>query len=122
MIHSAPKMLHEKKRCPAFLSEPAVREANPVRFNELRGGRDVSVYHARSSRSTRTRQPGVSPEAVLGETLRLSYGPVVLAIAVLRCEDKNPSKTDTPNYERWRNRRDASATIASRVSDLVSRN
>jgi len=92
MIHSAPKMLHEKKRCPAFLSEPAVREANPVRFNELRGGRDVSVCHARSSRSTRTRQPGVSPEAVLGETLRLSYGPVVLAIAVLRCEDKTHQK------------------------------
>src|SRR5258708_40303027 len=72
----------------------------------------------RSSRSTRTHQPGVSPGAVLGETLRLSYGPVVLTIAALCCEDKNPSKTDAPKYEPWRNRRDASATVASRVSDL----
>src|SRR4030081_892635 len=76
----------------------------------------------RSSRSTCTRQPGVSPGAVLGEALRLSYGPVVLTIAALCCEDKNPSKTDAPKYERWGNRRDASATVASRVSDLVSLN
>src|ERR1700736_4907223 len=76
----------------------------------------------RSSRSTCTRQPGVSPGAVLGETLRLSYGPVVLTIAALCCEDKNPSKTDAPKYERWRNRRGASATLASRVSDLGSLN
>jgi hypothetical protein len=38
MIHSAPKMLHEKKRRAALLSEPAVGEANPVGFNEPRGG------------------------------------------------------------------------------------
>ena len=36
--------------------------------------------------------------AVLGETLRLSYGPVVLTMAALCCEDKNPSKTDAPRY------------------------
>jgi hypothetical protein len=68
------------------------------------------------------RQPGVSPAAVLGETLRLSYGPVVLTMAALRCEDKNPSKTDAPKDERWRNKGNASATIASRVLDLVSLN
>jgi hypothetical protein len=43
MIHSAPKMLHEKKRRAALLSEPAVGEVNTVGFNELRGGRDVFV-------------------------------------------------------------------------------
>ena len=48
MIHSAPKMLHEKKRRAAFLSEPPVGEANPVGFNELRWGRNVSVCHASS--------------------------------------------------------------------------
>src|SRR6202048_4415483 len=52
MIHSAPKMLHEKKRRAAFLSEPAVGEANPVGFNELRGGRDGSVCHASFFRHT----------------------------------------------------------------------
>ncbi len=46
MIHPAPKMLHEEKRRAAFLSEPAIGEANPIGFNELRGGRDVSVCHA----------------------------------------------------------------------------
>jgi hypothetical protein len=46
MIHSAPKMLHEEKRRAALLSELAVGEANPAGFNELRGGRDVSVSHA----------------------------------------------------------------------------
>src|SRR5229473_6222162 len=48
MIHSAPKMLHEKKRRAALLSEPAVGEANTVGFNELRGGRDVFVCHRSS--------------------------------------------------------------------------
>ena len=38
MVHSAPKMLHENKRRAALLSEPAVGEANPVGFNELRVG------------------------------------------------------------------------------------
>jgi hypothetical protein len=114
MIHSAPKMLHEKKRRAALMSEPAVGEANAAGFNELRGGRDVSVCHASFFRSSRTRQPGVSLVAVVGETLRLSYGPVVLTIAALCCEDKNPSKTDTPKCERWRNRRNASATVAAR--------
>src|ERR1700676_3843951 len=55
MIHSAPKMLHEKKRRAALLSEPAIGEANPVGFNELRGGRDVLVCHIRSSSSALAR-------------------------------------------------------------------
>jgi hypothetical protein len=49
MIHSAPKMLHEKKRRAAFLSEPAEGEANPISFDELCGGSDVSIRHAFSS-------------------------------------------------------------------------
>src|SRR5258707_9908053 len=60
MIHSAPKMLHEKKRRPALLSEPAVGEANTVGFNELRGGRDVFVCH-RSSCSALARTHRESP-------------------------------------------------------------
>jgi hypothetical protein len=46
MIHSAPKMLHEKNWRAALLSEPAVGEANPIGFDELRGGRDVLICHA----------------------------------------------------------------------------
>src|SRR6202040_3445116 len=61
MIHSAPKMLHEKKRRAAFPSEPAVGEANTVRFNELRGGGDVSVCHIRSSCSALARTHRESP-------------------------------------------------------------
>jgi hypothetical protein len=123
MIHSASKMLHEKKRRAALLSEPAVGEANPVGFNELRGGRDVSVCHG-SFCSTRTRQPGVSPGAILGETLRLSYGPVVLTIAALCYEDKNPSKTDALKNERCRNGRDTPrrrSGNASSFGQLLSR-
>src|ERR1700682_338979 len=48
MIHSAPKMLHEKKRRAAFLSDPAVGEANTGGFNTLAGGRDGVVWHDRS--------------------------------------------------------------------------
>src|SRR6267154_3158489 len=61
MIHSAPKMLHEKKRRADLLSEPAVGEANPVGFNELRGGRDVLVCHIRSSCSALARTHRESP-------------------------------------------------------------
>src|ERR1700681_1947282 len=50
----------------------------------------LPVLRARTS-------PVFSPGAVLGAMLRLSYGPVVLTIAALRCEDKNTSKTDAPN-------------------------
>jgi hypothetical protein len=56
-------MLHEKKRRAAFPSEPAVGEANPVGFNELRragGGPDV--------------RSGLSglPARVPGQLLRMS--------------------------------------------------
>jgi hypothetical protein len=108
----------------AFLSEPQVGEADPVGFNELRWGGDMSVCHASFFPfCARTRNPVFRRQrAVLGETLRLFYGPVVLTMAALRCEDKNPSKTDAPKYERWRNGRDASATVASRIPDLVPLN
>jgi hypothetical protein len=97
MIHSASKMLHEEKRRAALLSEPAVGEANPVGFNELRRGRDVSVYHASFFPFDPRAPTRVSPGAVVGETLLLSYGSAVLAIAILCCEDKNPSKTEAQN-------------------------
>lgn len=46
MIHSALKMLHEKKWRSAFLPEPAVGEANPIGLNELGWGGDVFLCHA----------------------------------------------------------------------------
>ena len=122
MIHSSPKMLHEEKWRAALLSEPAVGEANPAGFNELSRGRDVSVCHASLFPFWTHASTRCFAGAVLGETLRLSDGPAVLTIASLCCEDENPSKTDAPKYECWRKRRDAPATVASRVSDLVSLN
>jgi hypothetical protein len=50
-------MLHEEKRRAAFLSESAVGEANPIRFNELRGGRHVSVCHASFVRFCARKRP-----------------------------------------------------------------
>src|SRR5258708_32836106 len=43
MIHSAPKMLHEKNRRAALLYEPAVGEGNPGGFNDMRLDRDLSL-------------------------------------------------------------------------------
>jgi hypothetical protein len=71
MIHSAPKMLHEKKRRAAFLSEPAICKANPIRFNELCGGRDVSVWHCFCPACALARANSVDPPGMaLRETLR----------------------------------------------------
>jgi hypothetical protein len=110
MIHSSPKMLHEEKWRAALLSEPAVGEANPAGFNELRGGRDVSVCHV----SFFPFCAHAPIRCFAGKTLRLSHGPVVLTMAAPSCEDENPTKKDAPKYERWRDRRDAFATVASR--------
>jgi hypothetical protein len=46
MIHSASKMLHEKKWRFAFLPKPAVSEANPFGLDELGWGGDVFLCHA----------------------------------------------------------------------------
>ena len=77
MIHSAPKMLHEEKRRAALLPESTVGEANPAGFNKLRGGRDVSVCHVSFFPFYPHAPTRSFSRAVLGETLRLSYGPVV---------------------------------------------
>src|ERR1700733_932608 len=61
MIHSATKMLHEKKWRAALAFEPAIGEANPVGFNELRWGRDTLVCHIRSSCSALARTHRQSP-------------------------------------------------------------
>jgi hypothetical protein len=64
-------MLHEKKRRATFLSESAESEANPVDFNELRGGRDVPICHVSFVRSVLAHANSVDPpEVALGEALR----------------------------------------------------
>jgi hypothetical protein len=46
MIHPAPKMLHEEKWLTFFTPETAISKADPIRFNELGGGRRVPIRHA----------------------------------------------------------------------------
>jgi hypothetical protein len=94
MIHSAPEMLHEEKRRAVLLSETAVSETNPLRFNGLCGGRDVSVCHATfvplCVRARLFRDPRV---AVLGAVRAFSS----LAARASTREDENPSKSDVPS-------------------------
>ncbi len=49
MIHSAPKVLHEKKRRALLLPESPVSVANPIGLNEQRRCRDVPMLLCHAS-------------------------------------------------------------------------
>src|SRR5207245_10482566 len=48
MVHPAAEVLHEEQRLASFSSEPPEREADSVRFDELRWRSHVRVRHSQS--------------------------------------------------------------------------
>src|SRR5882724_3370019 len=54
MVHPAAEVLHEEQRLASVSSEPPVREADSVRFDELLWGSRVRVGHPKTPSPTRT--------------------------------------------------------------------
>jgi hypothetical protein len=54
MVHPAAEVLHEEQRLASFSSESPVREADSVRFDELRWRSDVRVRHPQFPSPSRT--------------------------------------------------------------------